>query len=468
MRNTSKNFLLNIVYQLFTFIIPLITIPYISRILGVEKIGIYSYTYSIVYYFILAAMLGINNYGSREIAKTTNNKSLMSKKFLEIYYLQLIMSLIMIILYSSIVLLFDFKYKSIMFIQGIYLISCAFDINWLFFGLERFKITISRNIIIKIISLFLIFILIKSPDDLYLYTFIMASATLISQLYLWIYVKKIIEYKKVKIKGVFSHFRQCLVLFIPVVAYSIYRVMDKTMIGLLSSVVELGFYENAEKIINIPMALVTALGTVMMPHMSKINDKEFENNIVYSFKLCFFLLFPISIGLLIVANDFSITFFGESFSKSAIIIRALIATIIFGGITNIIRTNYLIPKSKDKIYVTSTILGAIINLVLNLIFIYRLGSLGACIGTVVTEFVIMIYQVINTKNNINYKNIARELLPFLYRTLIMGALIIIVGFFIDNSIIKLICQIITGVMIYFALNYKYILFDFLGKINKNE
>lgn len=468
MKKTSKNFLLNIIYQLFTFIIPLITIPYISRVLGAEKIGIYSYTYSIVYYFMLASMLGINNYGAREIAKLTDKNDLMSKRFWEIYFLQLIMTFIMIILYFSMIFIIKFEYKFIMIIQGIYLLSCGIDINWLFFGLEKFKITISRNIIIKIVSLIFIFIFVKNQNDLYLYTIIMSSATFISQLYLWLYIKKNIKVEKVALFDIFSHFKQCLILFIPVIAYSIYRVMDKTMIGLFSNVIELGYYENAEKIINIPMTLVSALGTVMMPHMSKTKDDEFENNIIYSFKLCFFFLIPICFGLLIVAEDFSTLFFGNEFVKSSIIIRALVPTIIFGGVTNIIRTNYLIPKCKDKIYITSTILGAIINLILNIMFIRKFGSIGACIGTIFTELVIMLYQVINTRKNINYKNIFLQLFSFIFSALIMSVSIIFIGYFIKNLILKFIVQISISIVIYFILTYKYILFDFLGIKEKKK
>ena len=151
MKNTNKNFLYNVIYQVFIFIIPLITTPYVSRILGVNNVGIYSYTYSLVYYFMLASMLGINNYGAREIAKASNNKEKLSKTFFSIYFLQLICCSIMIILYIIISGVYQYEHKTIMFIQLIYLISCVFDINWFFFGLEKFKITISRNIIIKLL-----------------------------------------------------------------------------------------------------------------------------------------------------------------------------------------------------------------------------------------------------------------------------------------------------------------------------
>ena len=464
MKSTNKNFLYNLVYQIFIFIIPLFTIPYVSRVLGANNIGIYAYTYSIISYFMLAAMLGINNYGSREIAKAGENIKLRSQKFFSIYFLQLICTVIMCILFILFYFIIEYDNKKILLIQFIYLISCAFDINWYFFGVEKFKITISRNIFIKIISLILIVIFVKSNNDLWIYTLILSLSTLISQLYLWIFIKKEVRYEKISIKEIFSHFKKCLILFIPVIAYSIYRIMDKTMIGYFSNTFQLGNYENAEKIITIPISFITALGTVMLPHMAKSDDYNFSKKIKDSFRLCFFMLFPISICLIVIADDFSTVFFGNEFIYSANLIKILTITVLFSGVTNIIRTNYLIPKSKDKIYVISTIYGALVNLVLNLIFIKRYGAYGACIGTITAEIIVMLYQIWKTRRNIEYYNNLKCIIPFLVKSLIMGIIIYLVNYFnISNILIKVSIQVLLGVIIYFSLNKNYIINDFFGK-----
>lgn len=463
MNSTNKNFLLNLIYQLFIFIIPLITVPYVSRVLGANNIGIYSYTYSIITYFMLGTMLGINNYGSREIAKVSDNIEKKSKKFFSIYYLQLISNLVMIVLFLIFQLLYRYKYNNILLIQILYLISCGFDINWYFFGVEKFKITVSRNIIIKFLSLILIFIFVKSKNDLWIYTLILSGSTLISQLYLWLYMKKEVIFTKIKFSEAFSHLSKCLILFIPVIAYSVYRIMDKTMIGAISNTVQLGNYENAERIINIPLSIITALGTVMLPHMSKSNEQDFDEKVTDTFKLCYFMLFPIFIGVLITAKEISDVLFGNEFLYAANIIRFLIITILFSGLTNIIRNNYLIPKSKDSIYVKSTIYGAIVNLILNLIFIKMYGAYGACIGTVTAEFIVMLYQFIKTRNVIKYKYEFKCIFPFFIKSIITGFFIFIVLLLkIDNCVIRLIIQIIIGLIIYVLLNKNYILYEFFG------
>ena len=462
MKTQNKNFLYNAIYQIFMFIIPMITIPYVSRILGVDNVGIYSYTYSIVYYFMLFSMLGISNYGSREIAKCHNQMEI-NTTFKSIYLLQLTLNVVCLGLYFFSIILLNYEYKNIMIIQTIFLISVAFDINWFFFGKEKFKVTVTRNVIIKFLSLILIFIFVRSETDLWIYTLIMGVSTLLSQIYLWLFLGKEVQNVKVGIKSIVRHLKPCLILFIPVISYSIYRVMDKTMIGSLANTIELGNYESAEKIINIPGSFVAALGTVMLPHMSKKSLEEIKRSIYETFELTFFIITPMIIGLFIVARDFSDLFFGSGYDKAGILIRILAITILFSSVANVIRTNFLIPLKKDKVYVISTVIGAIVNLVCNVLLIKSYGAYGACVGTILAEFLLMFYQVINTKNDIDYRKVLTILFKYFCKSVIIGILIFIFGYFINNIMLKLILQIAITIILYILLNYKYIKYDFLGK-----
>ena len=244
MGEVKKNFLYNVVYQILILLIPLVTVPYISRVLGSSGIGIYSYTYSIVYYFMVFAMLGLNNYGNRSIAKVRDDEVKLSKTFKEIYCMQIITSISMIILYFLYLVVFNVKYKEIALIQSIYVISCLFDINWFFFGIEKFKLTVTRNTLIKILSLICIILFVKNKNDVWVYTLIVSGSVLLSQLFLWPFVKKYISNVNIKFESVLQHFKPCIKLFLPVIAVAIYKVMDKTMIGWFSNVSEVGFYEN--------------------------------------------------------------------------------------------------------------------------------------------------------------------------------------------------------------------------------
>ena len=460
MNQIKKNFLYNVFYQIIRIVIPFITIPYISRILGASGVGIYSYTYSIVEYFMLFAMLGINNYGNRSIAKVRDDKKQLSKTFLSIYALQIIMSIIMLILYLGYVFIFDNQYKIIAIIQTIYLISVIFDINWFFFGLEKFKVTVIRSTIVKILSLILIFAFIKVESDVWIYTLILSLSTLISQLVLLPFLKGEIILVKITLKDIKKHIKPCLILFIPVIAVSLYKVMDKVMLGLMSEISEVGYYEQCEKIVNIPLGIITALGTVMLPRISNLvaknDEKTIKEYIDKSINFMMFLAFPICFGLIATSNKFIPLFLGDSFSKSIYLMYFLAPTIIFISLANVLRTQYLIPKEKDKIYIMSVIIGALINLGINLAFIPKFGSIGACYGTILAEFFVMLYQLVSLRDELPISTYLKEILPYFIKSIIMFSIILLINYLDIKNAYIIILQILCGIFIYFILNIKYV------------
>ena len=239
MNGIKKNYFYNMAYQVLNLILPLVTVPILSRTLGAEQTGVYSYTYSIVNYFMIFGMLGISNYGNRKIAKSREDKKMVSKNFVSIYIIQFILNIIMLILYSAYIIFFS-KYKTIASVEILFILSNMFDISWLYFGEEDFKKTVVRSIFVKIISLILIVLFVKTQEDLVKYTLIMSCSTFISQIILWVGVKKYIELKNTKItlKDIKEHINKILVLFIPVISYSIYKIMDKIMLGLQSNMEE--------------------------------------------------------------------------------------------------------------------------------------------------------------------------------------------------------------------------------------
>lgn len=457
----KKNFIYNIVYQVLILFLPLVTIPYVSRILGANGIGIYSYTYSIAYYFMIIAMLGLNNYGNRTIAKIRDNKEKLSKEFWSIYFLQVIISVLMVILYLLYVLIFESQYKIIAIIQIMYVISSVFDINWFFFGMEKFKLTITRNIVIKLISLVLIFVLIKTPEDLWKYVAILAASTMFSNVILFSFIRKYVKFVKISLKDIKKHLKPSIILFLPVIAVSIYKIMDKIMLGLLSNVTEVGYYENAEKMTQVPLSIITALGTVMLPRVSNMlsNKKEDEVKKILekTMPLIMFLTFPMVLGIIAISNDFAIVFFGEEFKKSGYLIQLLSITVVFLAWGNVIRTQYLIPKEKDREYIISAFLGAIVNFITNLIFIPKFASLGACIGTIMAEFVVMFYQTYVLRKELNIKKYLKDSSTFLIKSLIMFIIVILIGKLIkDSKFIRILIQVFVGILIYIILNIRYI------------
>ena len=460
MKSLQKNFLYNVLYQILLVILPLITAPYISRTLGATAVGVYSYTYSVAYYFLLIAMLGIGNHGNRSVAAVKDDREKLNKTFSSIYSLQVMTFSTAILAYAFYLVLFVKDNRLIVLLQLIYVTSGLFDIGWLFFGLEQFKLTVARNTLIKISTVVLMFVFVHKPSDLWKYTLIMSAGTLFSQAYLWLYVKKYVSFKKCSVKEIASNIKPVLILFIPVLAYSIYKVMDKIMLGIMSSYDQVGFYNNAEKIINIPMGIITALGTVMLPRMSNIvangDKKRVDDYIRISAKLVTLLSSAIAFGLMGVSSVLAPVFFGDEFIACGEIIRLLSVTVFFIAWANVIRTQYLIPNKRDSIYLTSTMVGAILNLIINWMLIPKYQANGAVFGTIVAEFSVMLVQMVAVKNELPMRKYIMSYSPILIIGLTMAVLVDRIGIKLGVSISTLAIQILAGGFFFCILTIAYL------------
>lgn len=448
MKSLKKNVLYNSIYQFLILFLPFITAPYLARVIGATGVGIYSYSYSVAQYFVYIAMLGLNNYGNRSIASVNHDREKRSKVFSEIYCMQLITSVCSVILYIAYIILSEEKVAAS--IMLLYVFSAMFDINWLFFGTENFKLTVTRNTIIKIGCLVAIFLFVKDSGDTYVYVLIMALSTFISQAALWPFVKREVDFKFPKLNDIIKHFKPNLLLFIPVVAVSIYKVMDKIMLGSLSSTEVLGYYEYANKIYDIPLLLVTAIGTVMLPRMTYLysNDKLNEATKYLDETMEYVLAFAnaATMGLIAIADEFVLLYYGKAFMQSGIIIKYLCVTIVVVAAGNVLRTQYLIPKKRDAVYSISAILGAVVNFIINAILIPSKGAIGAAIGTIAAEFVVFAYQAFCVRKEIKWSKYI--LMEFQYLILAVVMWFAITKITLNSTFGTLVIRIVLGAIIY--------------------
>ena len=425
--------------------------------MGAEKIGIYSYAYSIASYFGLFILLGLSNYGNRTIAAVRDDKKKLSRTFWSIYLMQILMAIIVIIIYIGYVVLVA-NNKLMAWIQLIYIISVALDINWFFFGMEQFKLTVSRNTIIKILNVILIFIFVKDKNDMYIYGVIMCLGSLISQIFLWIFLKEFIICVKVKINDILGHIIPNLTLFVPVIAISLYTTMSKILLGSLSSMEAVGFYENSNKLTSIPSMAVTSLGTVMLPRMSNLvasgNHKEAMKYIQKSLLVSVFLSCSMAFGISAVCKEFVPLFYGVGYEECINIISLLILSSVFISWANVIRTQYLIPNKRDKIYIVSVFMGAIVDIILNLILITKYAALGAAIATLFAEFSVCAYQTYQVRKEMPIKKYLKESIPLFMIGIIMYVITSSISFVINN-LITLLIKVIIGGLIYLGLSGLY-------------
>lgn len=452
-KKIRANYIYSVIYQILGFLIPLVTAPYISRVLGVEGVGIVSYSRSIAEYFSLFALLGVNNYGNREIAIHRDDIDAMSETFWNIYAVQCFTSLFSLIIYLCSYKIWGGNTVLIARIQSLYIVGCLLDISWFFFGMENFKITIMRSMIIKLISLVLTFICVHQREDTWRYALICSLGVVLANLLLWIKIIKIVEWKKPSIKKMIPHIKPVLILFIPVLTISLYKIMDKIMLGSISNMVQSGLYANSEKIINIPLSLVTALANVMLPRMANIyvsgKSEVGEKMLRDSMRFSMFLAIPIMFGLIAVSPVFVPIYFGKGYEDCIGIISCLSVTIIFISWANVIRAQYLIPNKKEKEYIVSVMCGACINLIVNYILIPKYGAAGAAVGTVFAEISVTISQMLLTKSEIPYRIYIKDSCLFVFAALLMYVGIYPFRNISHIAIITLLVQVFVGIVFYF-------------------
>ena len=453
-KSIAKNYIYNLIYQMLTILLPLITTPYLSRVLGAEPIGIYGYTVSIVTYFILFGTLGISMYGQREIAYYQQDKDKKSEAFWEII-------IIRTVTLSISILLFYFiygrtgeyaLYYKILIVQ---LIANLFDISWYFQGIEEFDKTVIRNLIVKTICLALVFIIIKTPEDLWKYFALYVGAELIGNLTLWIYIPKYIdkiELKKLKLK---KHLKPTISLFIPQIAIQIYTVLDKTMIGIITTdMEEVGYYEQAQKIVKATLTVITALQTVMNSRIANayaINDKkEIKECLEKSFKFVWIIAIPIALGIIATAPKFVPWFYGEDFNRVIPIIIATSPILIVIGLSGITGIQYLVQIGKQKEFTISVTTGAIVNLLFNLILIKYFEGVGAAISSVIAEAVILIIQLIYIRKQFSFIEIFKISINYFISGLIMFIVVRALVQCLSISILNTLIEVTIGTTIYFV------------------
>ena len=352
------------------------------------------------------------------------------------------------------------------------MLSCLVNIDWYFFGKEEFKITVVRNIIIKIITILSIFILIRKPCDIVWYTFIMAFSTFLSQFSLWIKLKKEIKFKISFNKCVLKHLKPIIILFIPSLAMSIYHIMDKTMLGIFSTYEEVGYYYNADKIINIPLRILIGVSTVMLSRTAFLtgNNKKDESIQLLKKSINIFTCIScaMSFGVVAISRDFIPFFFGNGYDKCIILVNLLSIVMIIKTLSSIMRSQYLIPFKKENIFVISVVIGAITNLFVNYIMfeILKLGALGAVIGTIVAELIACIIQIIMIQKNISIIKDIFKALQYLVCGIFMSVIVYFASSILIklsiNIVLRLIIEILIGIMTYFLVTFIF------WKVSKND
>ena len=415
-----KNYLYNLSYQILTIILPIITVPYVTRIFTSEDLGNYGFYNSIVSYFSLFAMLGIGIYGTKQIAAARD----VSSTFWNIYAIQLIASILALFVYVMTLLSIPKMSGIVPITLGIVLLTKMIDISWLFTGKEDFKKITLRNTMVKVAGVISIFTFIKSSEDLYLYIFLIVIFDFLGQFVMWIPAKKFIKRPSFNGNAIKKNLQPIVLLFLPQVAISLYVVLDRTLLGLLGSYSDVGIYEQGQKLTSILLTVVSSLGAVMLPRVANLlserKEKEAQNMVRFSFILYNLIIFPMIFGLIAINEIFVKLFLGQNFQDVKYVLYIIVFNIMFIGWTNILGYQVLVVRNKNKEFMLSTTIPAIVSVAVNIAVIPFFGYIGASITSVVVETLVFAIQWYYSRNIIN-KNLLfnKDLAKIILSSLVM-------------------------------------------------
>ena len=448
-----KNYLYNLSYQILTIILPIITVPYVTRIFTSEDLGNYGFYNSIVSYFSLFAMLGIGIYGTKQIAAARD----VSSTFWNIYVIQVAASILALLVYIIVIYSIPQMSGIIPLILSITLFSKMIDISWLFTGKEDFKKITLRNTMVKVAGVISIFTFIKSSEDLYLYIFLIVIFDFLGQFVMWIPAKKFIKHPSFDTKIIKKNLHPIVLLFLPQVAISLYVVLDRTLLGLLGSYSDVGIYEQGQKLTSILLTVVSSLGAVMLPRVANLlserKEKEAQNMVRFSFILYNLIIFPMIFGLIAINEVFVKLFLGQNFQDVKYVLYIIVFNIMFIGWTNILGYQVLVVRNKNKEFMLSTTIPAFVSVAVNIAVIPFFGYIGASITAVIVELLAFTIQWYYCRNIIN-KNLLfnKDLAKIICSSLVMFGTVMLCKMTLGlDGIIGLIIYLAVGGISYLGI-----------------
>ena len=461
MNKLKFNFIYATAYKMLELLLPLITSPLLSRRLGAEALGAYTYTYSIVSLFVMYAELGSYRYGMREIAKVQNELNARNRVYSDIFWTHAANALVALVLYLILAISIGGKYKNLMLLQSLCIVSNMIDNSFLYS-------------VVKFGTFILIILLIKSPSDLILYVLIMNICGIVCKVIALLYAKKYVHLIVPVLSNCINHFKHMLVLMIPVIAAGIYQSMDKIMIGSLYEKEDVGYYDCASKAL-ISKSVITIFGTVLCPHITNLyaegKNEEAERTFKKSFSLSMIMSYAFMFGISAVAKEFAPLFWGEDFAVCAPMMIGLSVSLPLWTIGESIRNQFLLPNGRDHEYMWSFLVGVVVNAAFNFALIPQYGAMGAICATIAAEFAMSAVQIYFVRKEVKIIKNLTQTFPYFIASFFMYICIrMFSNIWNGNRVIGMVLEGGLGILSFllFALIYeitskKYMLLDILRR-----
>lgn len=454
-KSLKINFIMNAFLTMSSFIFPLITFPYISRILLPEGTGKVSFATSVISYFVILAQLGIPTYGIRACAKVRDNREELSKTAHELLVINIIMCCFSYLI-LGILLMTVPKFKSektLLIIVSLTLLFNTIGMEWLYKALEQYMYITIRSIIFKVIAVIAMFLLVHEKSDYIIYGAISIFASSASNIFNLINVHKYINLKPIGNYNLKQHLKPVFIFFAISCAATIYTNLDTVMLGFIKTDSDVGCYNAAVRIKSILVSIVTSLGVVLLPRASyylKHNMiSEFYKITKKAINFVFIIAVPLMAYFILFAKEGIFLLSGSAYIGAVKPMQIIMPTLVFIGLTNIMGIQMLVPMGKEKIVLYSEIAGALVDLVINIVLIPRWASAGAAIGTLVAEIIVWIVQYCALR-----KDVKSAYLTIDYKTILWAILMAIVGVvWVKTLSINVFFKLIISAVMFFGIYF---------------
>lgn len=450
MAGIRTNFMYSSAYQILLVLTPIVTTPYLSRVIGAEGDGIFTYTQSIVNYFVLFAVLGMSNYGVRTIAECGADRARRSDVFWNAFAMNCLVGLVVMIAYAGFIALWGQDQLLLWVLWSMWIVGSVGDVSWLMFGMQEFRVPTIRNFFTRLASVVFIFVFVRQATDIWAYVTAIAGAFLVNAVLIWPFVGRYVDWVRPTWPKIRSHLIPNLALFVPVIASSLYVLLDKVMLGAMAGMGETGMYDYAEKIAKMPMAVITALGSVVLPKMSEViaagrieEGKQLVRSTMWFMLACAFAL---AFGIMGIAPEFVPVFFGDGFEPCIALMAVLAWVIPLICTTNVIGVQYLLPYHRDRDFTLSVSAGAVVNLAINVFAIPAMGAMGAAIATIAAEVAVLVYQVVVVRKELDLLANLKGAIPFVFIGIGMVALMRVVAHVLGGM-----APTVVGVLVEFCV-----------------
>ena len=457
-KSLKLNAFFNVVRNVLRLIFPLITFPYVSRVLMPEGIGKVNFANSIVMYFYTIASLGIGSYGIREAAKIRNDRLSLAKFTKEMLSINMVSTLVSyILLAASLVFVKKFEsYRILIIVNSSSIILNTIGFEWLYSALEEYGYITLRSIIFQIISLALTFILVRNSDDVVNYALVSVISNVGSNVCNLIHARRYLDLKtKVKLE-IKKHLKPIFLLFFSSIAITVFSILDTSMVGFIKDDVEVGYYTSASKIIRMIRDLFPAISTVMFARVSYyVGTKETQKIKEVTgqiFNLFYALSIPICMGFILLMKPILLLMCGSEFLPAVAVGQVLAPLVILSSISGYLSGAILISFGREKIYMYVEVGAALLDIVLNFAFIPKYGALGAGIATLITELVMFIVFHISVKNEISGVKIKKALVQYIISSVIMALVVYMeIKYLPLSPILQILLGAVSGALIYFVI-----------------